>query len=104
MGDDDGGIAVSASRRTHVLLPEDLLAEIDAAVGPRHRSEFLIEAAREKLRRRERLALFRESVGSLAADRIPEWATPESSYAWVRAQRAERETAAAARDDVAPYE
>jgi len=41
-----------ATQRTHVVLPEDLVREIDAAVGPRGRSAFLEETARAELRRR----------------------------------------------------
>ena len=37
--------------RTNVVLPADLLAGIDAVAGPRQRSRFLAEAAREKLAR-----------------------------------------------------
>ena len=41
-----------ATQRAHIVLPEDLIVEIDAAVGPRGRSAFLVETAREALRRR----------------------------------------------------
>jgi metal-responsive CopG/Arc/MetJ family transcriptional regulator len=40
--------------RTHVVIPEELLAEIDQVVGQGGRSRFLETAAREKL---DRLAL-----------------------------------------------
>jgi metal-responsive CopG/Arc/MetJ family transcriptional regulator len=40
--------------RTRVLIPDELLEEIDQMVGPRGRSRFLETAAREKL---DRLAL-----------------------------------------------
>ena len=40
-----------STRRAHVLLPEDLLREIDAIVGPRGRSAFLVETARNEVRR-----------------------------------------------------
>lgn len=39
------------SERTNVILPRDLLDEIDRVAGPRRRSTFLAEAAREKLAR-----------------------------------------------------
>lgn len=42
-------------RRAHVLLPEDLLHEIDAIVGPRGRSAFLVETARNEVRRQKLL-------------------------------------------------
>jgi hypothetical protein len=34
------------NRRAHILLPEDLAREIDALVGSRVRSAFLVETAR----------------------------------------------------------
>jgi metal-responsive CopG/Arc/MetJ family transcriptional regulator len=49
-----------APRRAHVLLPEDLLQEIDALVGPRGRSSFLAETARNEVRR-QKLLQFLES-------------------------------------------
>jgi len=42
--------------RAHITLPEELVAEIDAAVGPRGRSAFLVETAQAELRRRRLLA------------------------------------------------
>jgi hypothetical protein len=42
-------------KRAHVLLPEDLLREIDALVGPRGRSSFLVETARHEVRRQKLL-------------------------------------------------
>ncbi len=41
------------TRRAHVVLPEDLVREIDSIVGSRGRSNFLVETAREALRRRK---------------------------------------------------
>ena len=47
-------------RRAHILLPEDLAREIDAVVGRRGRSAFLVETAREALRRRRLLAFLKD--------------------------------------------
>jgi len=43
------------SKRAHILLPHDLVKEIDAIVGPRGRSAFLVETAREAVRRKKLL-------------------------------------------------
>jgi len=43
------------AKRAHVLLPHDLVKEIDSIVGPRGRSAFLVETAREAVRRRKLL-------------------------------------------------
>lgn len=43
------------SQRAHILLPHDLMKEIDSIVGPRGRSAFLVETAREAVRRKKLL-------------------------------------------------
>ena len=43
------------TRRAHILLPEDLAREIDALAGRRGRSAFLVETARQEIRRRKLL-------------------------------------------------
>src|SRR5260370_35285271 len=48
------------NRRAHILLPQDLIKEIDAIVGPRRRSAFLEETARDA-GRRTKLLRFLES-------------------------------------------
>lgn len=81
-------MAVSANRRrAHVVMPEDLLQEIDARVGQRHRSEFIQEAIAEKLQRLRRVEAFERVVGSVAEGEIPEWETRESTDEWLRELR-----------------
>ncbi len=75
--------------RTHVILPDELVGEIDELVGKRKRSQFIAGAVEERLRRELLLQAYDAVVGSLKEPRIPEWATPESSAAWVREQRRE---------------
>ncbi len=77
--------------RTHVLLPRDLVARIDERVGPRRRSEFVAETLRKELDRQRQVGLME---AALAEARIApdahgpaDWATSESTRAWVRAQR-----------------
>ena len=43
------------TKRAHILLPHDLVKEIDSIVGPRGRSAFLVETAREAVRRKKLL-------------------------------------------------
>jgi metal-responsive CopG/Arc/MetJ family transcriptional regulator len=80
-------MAATRRVRTHVLLPQETLDAVDRLVGPRRRSEFLAEAAAEKLLRNERAVAARAVMGSLAGAHIPEWKTAESSAAWVRSLR-----------------
>ena len=80
-------------RRAHVVMPSELLREIDARVGQRKRSEFILEAIEEKLNRLRRVEAFERVVGSVADGDIPEWETRESTADWLRALREEWEPA-----------
>src|SRR5258708_18099407 len=42
-------------QRTHILLPQALLRDIDRMVGPRGRSAFLVETAQEEVKSRKLL-------------------------------------------------
>jgi hypothetical protein len=77
------------TQRAHILIPTDLLREIDAIVGRRGRTAFLLETAREEVRRRK-LLRFLESAEPAWNDRDhPELG--EKSSEWVRNLRAESE-------------
>ncbi len=78
--------------RTHIALPRDLVGEIDQIAGPRRRSEFMVEAAREKLDRLRLQRVAAAVVGSLENVDIPGWETSESTSAWVRASRRNSDT------------
>lgn len=77
------------SHRTHVILPQELIAEIDAVVGPRGRSAFLVETARAELRRRRLLAFLNDDQPAWADSNHPE--PSAGSNAWVKQLRAEGE-------------
>ena len=75
------------TKRAHVFLPTDLIREIDAIVGPRGRSAFLVETAREAVRRKK-LLRFLESDAPVWKDADhPELS--RSTGAWVRNLRQE---------------
>ena len=83
-------------RRAHILLPEDLLREIDSLVGPRGRSAFLVETARNEVRR-HRLLQFLESKDPAWRDEDhPELA--DGAGNWVGKLRAENEISRGARN------
>jgi metal-responsive CopG/Arc/MetJ family transcriptional regulator len=42
---------IMSTRRTHVVIPEPLVSEIDRLVGKQNRSGFLTQAAEKELRR-----------------------------------------------------
>jgi metal-responsive CopG/Arc/MetJ family transcriptional regulator len=76
----------SARRRAHVVLPAELLNEIDERVGPRKRSEFIQEAIEDKLNVLRRVEAFERAIAEPTVG-IPEWETRESTAAWVRQMR-----------------
>ena len=75
--------------RTNLLLPAELVKELDQVAGPRNRSRFVADAVAYKLRR-EKLRRAWESVrGAIKPEDHPEWDTPEKVVEWVRMMRAE---------------
>ena len=78
----------AAYRRVHIMIPTELLSTLDATVGERRRSHFIVEAISTELRRRRLKKALAEMNGSLANVDIPGWETRESAAAWVRALRA----------------
>ena len=74
------------TKRAHVLLPEDLVREIDALVGPRGRSSFLVETAREEVRRQKLLRFLKSEDPAWKSEDHPELAGGAS--AWGRKAKA----------------
>ena len=77
--------------RTHLILPEDLVREIDDLVGPRGRSAFIVETAREAVRRKRLLRFLRSDEPAWKAENHPELA--KGAAEWVRKLRADSERA-----------
>jgi len=80
---------MNSTRRAHILIPADLLREIDAIVGPRGRSAFLLETAKEEVRRRKLLSFLENEVPAWQERDHPELKGDAAS--WVRKLRAESE-------------
>lgn len=56
---------MSEKVKTHIVVPRDLLEEIDTFCGKkRKRSPFIVEAAREKLAREKFLKIIDETAGA----------------------------------------
>jgi hypothetical protein len=70
---------------------KDLLEEVDKLVGPRRRSEFLTEAAAEKLKREKVLQAVHHAATLPPVDDVPEWETPEAVSKWVHDLRVEND-------------
>jgi hypothetical protein len=77
------------TKRAHILLPQDLVREIDAIVGPRGRSAFLVETAREAVRRKKLLQFLEDGAQGWKDADHPELAG--GAGAWVRELRQESE-------------
>lgn len=79
--------------RTHIVLPREIVDEVDRLVGHRRRSQFMTEAVREKLRREKLTAALAATAGVLKDVDIPHWSTPEKTSAWIRDLRREDDAA-----------
>lgn len=75
--------------RAHIVIPKDLVADVDRMVGSRHRSEFVADAVAEKLARERLRRAARRLGGSLADKDIPGWESTEAAADWVRSLRRE---------------
>jgi hypothetical protein len=74
-------VSKTASKRAHVVLPVDVVANIDKLVGKRGRSTFLTELAQREIKLRLQRQALRESAGAWKAEDHPELAS--GSAAWV---------------------
>ena len=52
------------TKRTHIVIPEQLVARIDVIVGKRGRSKFLAQAAEKELMRLSQLKALEAAAGS----------------------------------------
>ncbi len=52
------------TKRTHVVLSEQLLKDIDTVVGSRQRSSFLTQAAERELMRLRQIAALKDAAGA----------------------------------------
>jgi hypothetical protein len=75
--------------RTNLLLPAELVRELDAVAGPRNRSRFVADAVAYKLHREKLRRAFDQAHGILKPEDYPHWDTPEKVVEWVREMRAE---------------
>jgi metal-responsive CopG/Arc/MetJ family transcriptional regulator len=75
--------------RTNLLLPEDLVKQVDHFAGPRGRSRYVAEALRAKLKRDRFREVVDTTAGTWSAADYPEFATPDLVAEWVRDRRAE---------------
>lgn len=75
-----------STKRAHVVLPEDLVREIDKIAGARGRGAFLADLAKREIKRQQLLQLFRRKVPIWKDEHHPE--LKDGAAAWVRKMRA----------------
>jgi hypothetical protein len=72
-----------------VVLPAELVAEIDAVVGTRKRSKFIQEAVEERLLRDRQMKGIEAGFGAWKDEDHPELCGPEGTDGWIRQLREE---------------
>ena len=75
------------TRRTHVVIPSKVVSEIDARVGKRQRSRFIVQAAERELRRLAQAKALEAATGVWRVADHPE--LRKGAAAWVRKLRSE---------------
>jgi metal-responsive CopG/Arc/MetJ family transcriptional regulator len=75
------------SKRTHIVVPGELVAEIDAIVGKRGRSAFLAQAAEKELMRLRQIKALEGVAGAWKDKDHPE--LKHGSAKWVKKIRRE---------------
>lgn len=91
----DVGMETQVMTRTHVILPDDVVAAIDELVGQRGRSSFLTEAAREAIKRRRLKSFLASDEATWKSKDHPELA--DGADAFIRGMREEGEESDSAR-------
>jgi hypothetical protein len=72
------------TRRINVTFPVDLLEELDDLAPPRKRSEVIVTATAEYVRKLKLLRVIKETAGIWDDESHPELATEEDIDAWLR--------------------
>jgi hypothetical protein len=87
-----------ATLRAHIVLPAELVQEIDELVGPRGRSAFLVETASKEIKRRKLLAFLESNEPAWTDENHPDLAKSETAE-WVRLLRSEPSSRLGGRDE-----
>jgi metal-responsive CopG/Arc/MetJ family transcriptional regulator len=71
----------------HIILPTEILEEVDRIAGKRKRSLFIAEATREKLERERFLRVLGETEGTWSDKNHPDLKTIKDTEKYVREKR-----------------
>ncbi|MBN1579596.1 MAG: hypothetical protein JXA89_02760 [Anaerolineae bacterium] len=75
------------TQRINVTFPEQLLNELDELVPPRKRSQVIVMATTEYVRKLKLLSAIKETAGAWDEASHPELATPADIDRWIREMR-----------------
>jgi hypothetical protein len=75
------------TKRTHIVIPQELVMEIDTLVGKRSRSTFLTQAAEKELMRLRQIKALEGAAGAWKDKDPPE--LKQGSAKWVKKLRRE---------------
>lgn len=82
---------MSIKARTHVIIEEDIVKEIDRLVGKKKRSSFISEATKKELKRLKQLSIIKKLRGVWKDEDHPHLAGKDGTYKWLRKLRSEDE-------------
>jgi hypothetical protein len=80
---------MTSTKRAHIVLPEELVREIDKIAGSRGRSAFLADLAKREIKRQQLIEIFKSKEPIWKDEDHPE--LKDGAAAWVRKMRAENE-------------
>lgn len=75
---------MSETVKTQVVFPTEVLQQLDGLVAPRKRSEFIVEATLERLKREGFKRAWDRAKGAWTDEAHPDLKTPEDINAYVR--------------------
>jgi hypothetical protein len=78
-----------SAKRAHIVIPEELVTEIDRLVGKRGRSQFLTQAAEKELRRLRQIRALENAAGTWKDKDHPE--LKRGAARWVKEIRREND-------------
>ena len=73
--------------KAHLVIPQDILEEVDQVAGKRRRSSFIAEATREKLERERFLKVLDETQGAWSDKNHPDLKTAGDMERFIRDKR-----------------
>jgi hypothetical protein len=77
---------MTSTKRAHIVLPEELVQEIDKIAGSRGRSAFLADLAKREIKRQQLIEIFKSKEAIWKDEDHPE--LKDGASAWVRKTRA----------------